>query len=1065
MRQAASAGTHLLLWIRASGGLAIAYHDETNGDLKLWVDDGEGGGISQNGVADGNEVRTLDSSGNVGHYTDIVVDANGYLAVSYEDVGNGDLKIWLDDGAGGGIAGNRIADGGEVRVVDASGSDSGSPTGSHTSIAVDASGALAVAYHSSAFGDLRLWLDNGAGGGIAGNGFVDGAEIKNIDFNDFVGTSTDILLNASGQLVISYHDGTTANRDLKLWVDDGNGGGIAGNGIADGAEIRTVQSVGDVGRFTSLALDKDDNIAIAYQDFTNDATNDNNLNLWIDDGAGGGTAGNLIADGSEVRVIDALGNTGFEPQILLYGETLAIAYFDDTLGDLILWVDDGFGGGTAQNGIADGAELRTPDSAGRVGDFPSITVDAFGNLAVSYWDISNLDLKLLRAYNVPEIDITGNSVSIENGDSTPDAADNTDFGSQSVASGASFHTFTINNSGTGVLHLGANAVSILGVNAADFTVSSQPATTLGNSGSTSFTITFDPLGGGCRTAAVQIANNDKDESPYTFSILGLGEDPAMPPTIESTGDVGEFNTVFLDANDHLNISYYEYTTGAHALKLWADDGFGGGVAGDRIRNGCEIRTIELGGKVGNHAKAVLTSAGHVAITYRDDFTGNTDLRLWIDDGRNGGIAGDKFANGGEIRIIDPTVPSGARSDITIDSNDHLAISYTHDLTQDAYLWLDDGAGGGIAGDGVANGSEVKPIYTGQVQQESLTGIGLTASNHLVVSFVAHGAKDLMIWVDDGTGGGTAADGIPDSGEVRTIRSAGAGHFQSNAQSSDKDGNLAIANHRSTASPTDQIELWVDDGAGGGTAGDFIVNGDEVRFIHYTDRYYRELSLTNSADGIFGLSFKDEQNSRSLSYWVDDGSGGGIAGDLQVNGAELRNAATGVQSGVFSSILLYDDDKIAVAHGTETTGDLLLETDTFQPASPEIAVLGNSTEIPDGNTSPSTADHTDFGTADVSSSAITRTFTIRNSGASVLTLGANAVSVSGANTADFNITAQPAVTVAASGGTTTFTVSFDPSAGGIRSATLSVNNDDSDENPYDFAIQGHWSECSRYCGSW
>jgi hypothetical protein len=44
-------------------------------------------------------------------------------------------------------------------------------------------------------------------------------------------------------------------------------------------------------------------------------------------------------------------------------------------------------------------------------------------------------------------------------------------------------------------------------------------------------------------------------------------------------------------------------------------------------------------------------------------------------------------------------------------------------------------------------------------------------------------------------------------------------------------------------------------------------------------------------------------------------------------------------------------------------------------------------------------------------------------------------------------------VASGGGTTTFTVRFDPSATGTRSATLSIANNDADENPYDFAIQG------------
>jgi len=36
---------------------------------------------------------------------------------------------------------------------------------------------------------------------------------------------------------------------------------------------------------------------------------------------------------------------------------------------------------------------------------------------------------------------------------------------------------------------------------------------------------------------------------------------------------------------------------------------------------------------------------------------------------------------------------------------------------------------------------------------------------------------------------------------------------------------------------------------------------------------------------------------------------------------------------------------------------------------------------------------------------------------------------------------------------TCTVTFDPSAEGVRTATISIANNDADENPYNFAIQG------------
>ena len=120
------------------------------------------------------------------------------------------------------------------------------------------------------------------------------------------------------------------------------------------------------------------------------------------------------------------------------------------------------------------------------------------------------------------------------------------------------------------------------------------------------------------------------------------------------------------------------------------------------------------------------------------------------------------------------------------------------------------------------------------------------------------------------------------------------------------------------------------------------------------------------------------------------------------------------------------------------------------AGPEINVLGNGTTIIDGDTTPSGSDHTDFGSTDVPNGTVTRTFTIQNLGTESLTV--NPVTLSGANAADFSVIVQPASAVAA-GGNTSFQVRFNPSAVGTRNATLSVGNNDANENPYDFALLG------------
>jgi Chitobiase/beta-hexosaminidase C-terminal domain/PA14 domain/Divergent InlB B-repeat domain/HYDIN/CFA65/VesB-like, Ig-like domain/FlgD Ig-like domain len=117
--------------------------------------------------------------------------------------------------------------------------------------------------------------------------------------------------------------------------------------------------------------------------------------------------------------------------------------------------------------------------------------------------------------------------------------------------------------------------------------------------------------------------------------------------------------------------------------------------------------------------------------------------------------------------------------------------------------------------------------------------------------------------------------------------------------------------------------------------------------------------------------------------------------------------------------------------------------------PEITVYGNATPIADGDTTPSASDHTDFGSTVFPGGTVTRTFTIQNIGAVTLTVGP--VTLSGKNAADFSVIVQPSNSVPA-GGSTTFQARFSPGAVGTRTASLSIGNNDVNENPYDFALQ-------------
>jgi trimeric autotransporter adhesin len=119
-----------------------------------------------------------------------------------------------------------------------------------------------------------------------------------------------------------------------------------------------------------------------------------------------------------------------------------------------------------------------------------------------------------------EIDAQGNAISIVDGDNTPDVADGTDFDLMSVCNGTVARTFTLLNGGTTALAI--SGVTITGANAADFTVTTAPASTIAASGSTTFVVTFDPSAAGTRSATVTINSDDCNEAVYTFDVQGAG---------------------------------------------------------------------------------------------------------------------------------------------------------------------------------------------------------------------------------------------------------------------------------------------------------------------------------------------------------------------------------------------------------------------------------------------------------------------------------------------------------------------------------------------------------------
>ncbi|MEZ6035572.1 MAG: choice-of-anchor D domain-containing protein [Planctomycetaceae bacterium] len=119
--------------------------------------------------------------------------------------------------------------------------------------------------------------------------------------------------------------------------------------------------------------------------------------------------------------------------------------------------------------------------------------------------------------DAPEIDVQGKGISIVDGDTTPSTTDDTDFGSILFNAVGVTHTFTVKNTGTATLTLGAPQLPPgfeLGTN--QLVGSLAPGTS-----DTFQVILVSSAIPGIRSGDIVIPNNDADEDPYNFAVKGV----------------------------------------------------------------------------------------------------------------------------------------------------------------------------------------------------------------------------------------------------------------------------------------------------------------------------------------------------------------------------------------------------------------------------------------------------------------------------------------------------------------------------------------------------------------
>ncbi|MCA8916899.1 MAG: right-handed parallel beta-helix repeat-containing protein [Planctomycetes bacterium] len=155
--------------------------------------------------------------------------------------------------------------------------------------------------------------------------------------------------------------------------------------------------------------------------------------------------------------------------------------------------------------------------------------------------------------------------------------------------------------------------------------------------------------------------------------------------------------------------------------------------------------------------------------------------------------------------------------------------------------------------------------------------------------------------------------------------------------------------------------------------------------------------------------------------------------------QATSPAINLASGSPTSIDI-DGDSRPLAGGTDAGAD--------EANIAEIEVLQGSTNITDGGS---------FNAGSVSTaSGASITFTINNLGsANLLLTGGPAVVATIVSNLDAGsgVQTQPAITTISAAGTTTFVVFVDPTAAGTFSLDVSIDNNDANENPFNFTVDG------------
>ncbi|MEM7395060.1 MAG: choice-of-anchor D domain-containing protein, partial [Verrucomicrobiota bacterium] len=210
------------------------------------------------------------------------------------------------------------------------------------------------------------------------------------------------------------------------------------------------------------------------------------------------------------------------------------------------------------------------------------------------------------------------------------------------------------------------------------------------------------------------------------------------------------------------------------------------------------------------------------------------------------------------------------------------------------------------------------------------------------------------------------------------------------------------------------------------------------------------SLSAPTNSPFYVLFDPSGTPRLTNTFIFSFGDGGATNASPVSNAP-NPSLSNVVSGVWTAMVVLSDNDI------DRTNDSLTCTNFFtftvsNPPPGEIEVLGtNLAPIVAGDSTPTTTDGTDFGVVPALGGFLDHSFTITNLSPTGVIVITNLV-IGGPHAGDFTLQSPPAPAIPG-GQSTSFTIRFDPSVTAGRTGLVTIVNNDTNENPYTFVIQG------------